>query len=98
MQQTHTVRDITKTCLLLVVRRLDDGRAADASSAARGDEANLLAGRCVAAHRGRVADVLVVAATVGVLHGVHGHTTHLHTQIINDFCMICICMICTIFV
>lgn len=44
---------------------------------AGGDEADLLAGRRVAAHRGGVTDVLVVTAAVGMLHRVHGHTTHL---------------------
>mmetsp|Transcript_38741 Transcript_38741/g.84285 ORF Transcript_38741/g.84285 Transcript_38741/m.84285 type:complete len:269 (+) Transcript_38741:107-913(+) len=48
-----------------------------ATSAAGGNETNLLTGRSVTAHRGRVANVLMVTTTVGMLHGVHSHTTNL---------------------
>ena len=41
------------------------------------NEADLFAGRSIAAHSGGMPDVLVVTTTVGVLHRVHGHTTHL---------------------
>ena len=40
---------------------------------------HLLSRGGVPAHSGSVTDVLVVTTTVGVLHWVHGHTTHLHT-------------------
>ena len=50
---------------------------AQATSAAGGNETDLLSGGGEAGHRGRVANVLVVTTTVGVLAGVHGHTTHL---------------------
>merc|ERR1719409_2252896 len=65
---------VPRLLLLLVVHLL---AAAQLSSAARGDEADLLAGHGVAADRGRVADVLVVTSTVGVLDGVHGDATGL---------------------
>ena len=62
-------------CLLLVC--LDHAGTAEATSAAGSDETDLLAGWCPAADSGGVTNVLVVTTTVGVLHGVHGHTTHL---------------------
>lgn len=48
-----------------------------ATRAAGGNETNLLTRGVVTGHGGRVADVLMVTTTVGVLHRVHGHTTHL---------------------
>lgn len=63
------------TCLLLV--GLDLGSTLDATSAAGSNETNLLSRRAVAAHRRRVADVLMVTTTMRMLHGVHGHTTNL---------------------
>lgn len=47
------------------------------TSAAGGDETNLLTGRSVTADRGRVTNVLMVSTSVGMLHGVHSHTTNL---------------------
>jgi len=55
--------------------------ARTAAGAARGDAANLLAGRRVAAHGGRVSDVLVVAAAVRVLHRVHRHAANLRPAV-----------------
>ena len=60
---------------------LDDVGTAETTSAAGGNETDLLAGGSRAAHGRGVTDVLVVTTTVGVLHGVHGHTTHLHDKI-----------------
>ena len=44
-----------------------------------GGSTYLLSCRGVALDSGRVANVLVVAATVGVLHRVHGHTSDLES-------------------
>lgn len=62
-------------CLLLVC--LDHGCTAQATSAAGSNETDLLARGCPAGHGGGVTNVLVVTTTVGMLHWVHGHTTHL---------------------
>merc|ERR1740121_2834679 len=61
---------------------------AEDTCAARSDEADLRARYRHACDRRRVADVLVVASTVGVLHRVHRGTTHprpaipLHTVLV----------------
>ena len=47
------------------------------TSAAGGDETDLLTGRATAANSGGVANVLMVATTVGVINGVHSDTTNL---------------------
>jgi len=47
----------------------------------RGDQARLPARRGVALARRRVADVLVVATAVRVLHGVHRHAAHLRPAV-----------------
>ena len=47
------------------------------TSAAGGDETDLLTGRATAANSGGVANVLMVATTVGVINGVHCDTTNL---------------------
>ena len=60
---------------------LDDLLAGNAARAASGDEADLLTGGVHAAGGRGVANVLVVAATVGVLHGVHGATAHLGPRV-----------------
>jgi hypothetical protein len=57
-------------CLLL-------DAATQTTSAASGNETNLLTGGATAANSGRVANVLVVATTVGVINGVHCNTTNL---------------------
>lgn len=62
-------------CLLLVC--LDSAGTTQATSAAGSNETDLLAGWCPAGHSGGVTNVLVVTTTVGMLHGVHAHTTHL---------------------
>lgn len=64
-------------CLLLVC--LDHACTAQATSAAGSNETDLLARGCPAGHSGSVTNVLVVTTSVGMLNGVHGHTTHLHT-------------------
>lgn len=64
-----------RSCLVLV--GLDHAGTAQATSAASSNETDLLAGGSIAGHSGGVANVLVVTTTVGMLHGVHGHTTHL---------------------
>lgn len=56
---------------------LDDVGTAQATSAAGGNETDLLARGGPAGDGGRVANVLLVTTTVGVVHGVHGHTTNL---------------------
>lgn len=65
-------------CLLLVC--LDCAGTAQATSAAGSNETDLLARGGPAADSGSVTNVLVVTTTVGMLHGVHAHTTHLHTH------------------
>ena len=47
------------------------------TSAASGNETDLLTGRATATNGGGVSDVLVVATTVGVINGVHCNTTNL---------------------
>ena len=61
----------------LFVSLLDHVGSAEATRAAGGDETDLLSVRGPPGHCRRVANVLVVASTVGVLHGVHGHTSDL---------------------
>ena len=56
----------------------------DTAGAAGSDEADLLAGRAVAANSGRVANVLMVTTTVRVLHWVHCHTTNLWPLVTLD--------------
>lgn len=48
-------------------------RGAHATGAARSDETDLLSRGCIAAASGGAAQVVVVTATVGVVHGVHVH-------------------------
>eukprot|EP00303_Exanthemachrysis_gayraliae_P003916 CAMPEP_0206004230 /NCGR_PEP_ID=MMETSP1464-20131121/3840_1 /ASSEMBLY_ACC=CAM_ASM_001124 /TAXON_ID=119497 /ORGANISM="Exanthemachrysis gayraliae, Strain RCC1523" /LENGTH=348 /DNA_ID=CAMNT_0053377633 /DNA_START=162 /DNA_END=1204 /DNA_ORIENTATION=- len=55
--------------------------AAEPARAPGRDEAGLAAGRRVPLARGRVANVLVVATTVRVLHWVHGHAAHLGPRV-----------------
>jgi hypothetical protein len=50
--------------------------ATQTTGAARCNQTDLLAGRRIARHARRVANVLVVTTTVRVVNGVHGHTTH----------------------
>ena len=64
--------------LLLVVHLL---AAAQLARTTGGDQADLLTGHRVAAHRRGVANVLVVTTTVRVLDGVHRHTTHLRPRV-----------------
>ena len=73
----HRSEATTRLLLLLVVNLLAPAQLA---RTARGDETDLLAGHGVTAHRGRVADVLVVTSTVGVLDRVHRHTTNLRNE------------------
>mmetsp|Transcript_30165 Transcript_30165/g.93084 ORF Transcript_30165/g.93084 Transcript_30165/m.93084 type:complete len:282 (+) Transcript_30165:29-874(+) len=63
--------------VVAVPRALDGLTTTDTASAAGGDQTDLLARGAVAADGRRVTNVLVVTTTVGVLHGVTGHTTHL---------------------
>jgi len=49
---------------------------ANATSAAGGNQTDLLTGRCVPGYGRCVTDVLLVTTTVRVLDWVHGHTTH----------------------
>eukprot|EP00208_Stichococcus_sp_RCC1054_P002233 CAMPEP_0206134926 /NCGR_PEP_ID=MMETSP1473-20131121/314_1 /ASSEMBLY_ACC=CAM_ASM_001109 /TAXON_ID=1461547 /ORGANISM="Stichococcus sp, Strain RCC1054" /LENGTH=266 /DNA_ID=CAMNT_0053526571 /DNA_START=2195 /DNA_END=2996 /DNA_ORIENTATION=+ len=58
-----------------------DSSTLEATGAAGSNETNLLAGGCVAAHSGGVPNVLVVTTTVGVLHRIHSHTTHLRPAV-----------------
>ena len=74
---TKASRATTTERLLVLGGALDDVGAAEATSAAGGNETDLLAGGRRPADGRGVANVLVVTTTVGVLHGVHGHTTHL---------------------
>ena len=59
---------------------LEDLGSAQATRAAGGNETDLLSVRGPPRHRGRVTDVLVVASSVGVLHRVHGNSTHLQAR------------------
>jgi len=54
----------------------------DTAGAAGGDEADLLAGRAVAANGGRVTNVLMVTTTVRMLNGVTGNTTNLGPAVV----------------
>merc|ERR1719231_866170 len=71
-------KEVRALLLLLVVHLL---AAAQLASAARSDEADLLAGHAVAAHGRRMTDVLVVTTTVGVLDGVHRDATRLGPRV-----------------
>ena len=57
-----------------------DGGTLEATGTAGGNETGLLSGGCIPTDGGGVANVLVVTTTVGVLHRVHSHTTHLHRE------------------
>ena len=59
---------------------LDDACTTETTGAAGSNKTDLLSGGSVAGHGGGVTNVLVVTTTVGMLHRVHGHTTHLHTK------------------
>lgn len=63
--------------LLWVPCSLDGLTTTNTSSAAGRDQADLLAGWGVAGHGRRVTNVLMVTTTMGMLHGVSGHTTNL---------------------
>mmetsp|Transcript_68463 Transcript_68463/g.79754 ORF Transcript_68463/g.79754 Transcript_68463/m.79754 type:complete len:273 (-) Transcript_68463:6-824(-) len=63
--------------LLRVPCALDGLTTTNTTRAAGGDQTDLLAWGSVAGHRRGVTNVLMVTTTVGVLHGVTGHTTHL---------------------
>jgi len=52
--------------------------------AASGNETNLLSGNSVALARGSVTNVLMITTTVGMLDGVHRHTTHLGPALALD--------------
>lgn len=68
---------LSNAALFLVL----DGRcAAHATRPPGSNETHLLARGCIAAHRGRVPDMLMVTTTVGMLHRVHGNTTDLQEQ------------------
>lgn len=64
--------------LSLLLPVLDCG-SLEAPGPAGGDESNLLARGGIPPHGGGVPDMLMVTTTVGMLHRVHGHTTHLHS-------------------
>jgi len=60
---------------------LDHSGTAEATSAAGGNETTLLSRGGEPVAGGGMANVLVVTTTVGVLHGVHGHTTDLQNTV-----------------
>ena len=49
----------------------------DSAGPPGGDETDLATGRGAPLDRGRLANVLMVTASVGMLDGVHGHAAHL---------------------
>ena len=65
--------------LLLLVH--DGLGSPDSASPAGGDETDLLTGGAATAHSGGLADMLVVTTTVGMLNGVHSHTSHLNISV-----------------
>lgn len=71
----HTQENTQQSHLDLLA--LDDSGTTQTASAAGSNETALLARGRKAVASGGVTNVLVVTTTVGVLHGVHGHTTHL---------------------
>jgi len=74
-QQPGRPRASRRLCLF--VSLLDHVGSAEATGSAGGDETDLLSVRRPPGDRRRVTNVLVVASSVGVLHGVHGHTSDL---------------------
>ena len=65
--------------LLLLVH--DGLGSPDSASPAGGDETDLLTGGAATAHSGGLTDMLVVTTTVGMLNGVHSHTSHLNISV-----------------
>jgi hypothetical protein len=57
------------------------GLAPETSSPPGSDETDLLARGGVTADGGGMTNVLVVTSSMGMLHGVHGHTTHLRPAV-----------------
>jgi len=56
---------------------LDHGlRTSCTTSSSGSDQTNFLTSWCISSHRRRMSNVLMVTTTVGVLHGVHGHTSN----------------------
>lgn len=66
-----------------MVHTFKEGLTLEAACSPGSNKADLLAGRSVAAHSGGMPNVLVVTTTVGVLHRVHGYTTHLQQASIH---------------
>merc|ERR1719199_1534475 len=83
LRKTPTTNIPTLLFLLLLVV-LAANAAKLAARATRSDQANLLSRARETLHRGRVSNVLVVTATVGVLDGVHRHTTHTRPAVTLD--------------
>ena len=65
---------MTSCCLILVQELLS---STDSSGPAGGDETDLATGRRASLDGGGLSDVLMVSTSVGMLDGVHGHTTDL---------------------
>ncbi len=70
LEGTGSCRNRQTNCLLL-------DATTQTTSAASGNQTDLLTGRATATDGGGVTNVLVVATTVGVINGVHGNTTNL---------------------
>jgi len=70
-----------KSLLLLLVLSSRGLGAAETTSAAGSNETDLATSRGVSAHSGGVANMLMVTTTMGMLDGVHGHTTDLRPAV-----------------
>lgn len=87
--QCRTIASATthrRTTLLGLL--LDDLATTNTTSTTGSDETDLATGRCSALDGRRVTDVLMVTTTVGMLHGVHRHTSHLRPAVTLDLVLV----------
>ena len=83
--------------ILLLEEKL--AATSDGTSSLGGDETALLSAGGVSSRGGGVTDVLMVTTTMGMLHRIHGNTTHLKTGIdiddnYSEFVKLLLCIHC----